>query len=265
MNRFFPALVMMFAATALCAREAATGAVPRTRELGLVAYKKPPAYNHPRNEKGTLDYLKAFCPSVEIIPEDTDIFLPENRAKLAAYKRVWIPDYAAMFTKPMIEGMTYYVENGGLLISCETMPLIDVDGDNAYQPTTDKQFSRHNTHPALGISGVRRAVNYRAIKLVKPTPFTEGLGENQWLPISGSGRWVTNAPNVDVLVIAQGQWKKSPEFEQPFLTCKRRGKGAAIYLAAVNDNETIKKIVAGALSEKTRNWLIAEDAKPSGR
>lgn len=231
----------------------------RPLELGIVVYEKYPQYRRENATRNLIAFFKKFIPSVVIVPEDVDVFLPKNREKLSLYKRLWIPGNAVMFSKPMINGMLAYIDAGGLLISNESMPIIDSDENYLYNFNRDERFSVKNINPVLGINGGNSAY-YDKIRVLKATPPTFGLETNVWieLPQQARGRHITDTPLAHSLVTAQGHSERHGSFEQPFLCYKLGVKGAAIYLAATSAEGPLNKLVENILSRKTLKWLTEQ-------
>ncbi len=195
-----------------------------------------------------------------------DIFSQKNKQQRDTYKRIFIPRGIA-FSPALIEGITDYVKNGGLLITNFALCLIDTNGDYRWDRKTDKLFLRKDGGFELVGAYGHSNTKVNKIKIVKLCPLTEGLGVNKWINLETnlSGSKTANYSAVPVVVSKQCNIKgKAGKASQPCVIYKRTGKGACIYINPVMGvntlkNTTIENITHNILSDKTLNWLTISE------
>ena len=227
----------------------------RTIELGFVAYAKSPKYYAKSKETRELAALRAAGADPVILPEDIDIFLPENDQKAAKCKRIWIPRYAYSFSQKARDGMKKYVADGGLLITGDSMVIVaPAPGDKP----APKEIVK--TNPIVGVSGMGGAT-YDKMTVSLETPLTEGFPLNQWLDFKYklNGRYIAAGGGAAITVaLAHGSNRLNASYEQPFLLYRQFGKGACVYLVCGAENEpSALKIMKNILSATTLRWLCA--------
>ena len=208
--------------------------------LGFISYSKYKGFNEFKKNK-ELAALKEAGALPVMIPQDDDIFLPENEQEIKKYKRIWIPGYAYVFPEKTYDGMKKYVEGGGLLITCDSLILAGTDSDPK---------PKFKENPVVGASG-QGGASYDKIMITVQCPLTEGFVLNQWVDIKAAGRQVSRTSSAVTVAVAHGTSKLFPSFETPFLMYNQLGSGACIYLVGAENGKLIKNI----LSESTLRWL----------
>ncbi|MDD5598510.1 MAG: hypothetical protein PHV82_11235 [Victivallaceae bacterium] len=193
---------------------------------------------------------------------NADIFLPENREKRDSYKRILITALACWFSPKMYEGMTEYVQNGGLLITNSELGMVTPNED--YKIEGSKSFGKSG-NPLVGVYG-HSSAQMTKIMVKVDCPLTEGLHSGNWIDLEtkSDGRSTRNSSAI-VLIISDSIYKNKPCPDQPFLTYKHLGKGACIYIVPgiSTKSKYISLIFKNALSKKTLEWLTAGDT-PQG-
>jgi hypothetical protein len=185
---------------------------------------------------------------------DETIFLKENRGKCASYKRILVPAIAHMFSSEMYEGMTEYVQNGGLLI-INTSPLFM----GSYNDSFEKQPFGKLGFELVGVYG-QSTGDITKMRILSLSPITEGLPANEWIALEPSaiGRLTKITGNATEVVTADVLQKGKPIGNRPLLTYKRTGKGVCIYFVpTINPvmDENLKALLKNVLSDKTLKWL----------
>ena len=235
----------------------------RTKELGVVAGTKSKYSNYRASKQNKVEQeLKTIAIDYEIIPEDIDIFTPENSAKLHTYKRILIPYYLVILSKSTYAAMKTYVEQGGLLVVRDSLICIEVEEENRGSLSENyTTYSKNNGgNPLVGIYGHAGAAMPR-FKITRENPLTTGFKAREWHDIDAVGRYIfsgkrysqeATAVAVSEVVVKD---KKQPK-SQPFLTYNGLGNGVCIYLVGRNyKNKHINKLLNNILSEKTLDFF----------
>ncbi len=235
----------------------------REKEIGVVEYKKFEVKDNAT--KPLFDAISSFGYSPEWV--SMDIFLPENKTERDNYKRIVISATNVWFTPEMYEGMTNYVESGGLLITNSSLFLVDTNR-NYKSDAGDTTFK--DGFETVGVYG-HSSIYMTKFKVELACPLTEGIPVGEWLELEEklSGKITTNK-SATVLIIGErwsDRWEKPdykgwpPKGNQPFLTFKHLGKGACIYIVPIigsAKNKYISIILKNCLSKKTLEWLTTE-------
>jgi len=245
-------LFLLFGWSSLVAAES------RTKELGVVEGKKS-QYSRYRAGKWNKvkKWLKTVAVSYEIIPEDIEIFKPENSEKLHSYKRILIPYYLVISSKNTYAAMKKYVEQGGLLIVRDSLICIGVNNEKKQYTTYNKKAGGN---PVVGIYG-QGGADIPKFKLTRETPLTTGFELNTWYEVDAVGRKIASAKRgpraATVVAVSEVVVKGKKESDlQPFLTYNGLGKGVCIYLIGRNyKNKNINKLLKNILSEKTLSYF----------
>jgi hypothetical protein len=233
----------------------APAALPGDVALGLIAYNKFPEFNKgPRQAKQLEQALRWYAPALAIVPQDADIFLPENSALIKKYRRLWIPRQAVVFSAKMRLGMEKYMEDGGLLITESAFHLVDVNGDYRYDREDEAQKRKFPPAPT-GLSGWG-SFKLDRIKVVLACPLTAGLPPDEWLPLAPVPADLRMNISGKTVLVGTGRNKDLEVNPAPVLNYKIVGRGACVFFAAgISQEEPIRKILGNLLSEEVRQWL----------
>ncbi|MFA6715605.1 MAG: hypothetical protein WCS27_09520 [Victivallaceae bacterium] len=194
-----------------------------------------------------------------------DIFFEVNKKECASYKRILVPCTVTALTPEMHEGMTEYVKNGGLLI-LNRLPAV-IDTNNNYKFDKEDRRLGRKGFDLIGVYS-NSTVNIAKLKVSSLTPITEGLPLDEWLPLSPSAKGqaaiIRNTETIQLIAAhltenAKGRYR----MDQPFLTYKRTGNGACIYVVpfiywAKTPSEHLKTVFKNVMSEKTLEWLTTQ-------
>jgi len=231
---------------------------PRDRAIALLDHAARFETSNKRSTLASRDACMKVLRSLNLEPElvDVDIFLPQNKARRDAFKRIVIPSGADYYSQAMFEGIDDYVRSGGLLISNSSAVLVDRNA-NYKADEEDSAGDYAKTH-FLGVHG-HASATMPQIKVLQACPLTEGLKLGEWIVLAPAtaGRDTRNH-SAEILVTATRTKKDRPAGEQPFLTYKHQGRGASIYLVGqISDkgDERIRQILRNCCSEKTLRWL----------
>ena len=239
-------------------------AADRAKELGVVNYYAKYDAWHPGRTKGYDKAVKAYFENLKALgfkPEwvDVDIFLKKGKAERDACKRIVIPQLCDVFTREMYEGMDDYVRGGGLLFT--QVSCVIEDTDKSYSHNKGDKVIDYTPKGFLGVRGTGGCA-MNEIKVLVESPLTEGLKVGEWikLPKTTYGRR-TSPRGAEVLIVAK-QENRGKTLEGPFLTVKKSGKGACVYLVGYFSSmkqPTMARLVKNALSEKTLKALCPRE------
>ena len=243
-------LVVLLSALCVSAAEA-----ERTKALGVVDYFATYEATTERRRKSYDKVVKGFFKDLKSLganPEwvAVDIFLPANKAKRDAYKRILIPPTADWFTQEMYDGMFDYVKSGGLLITQVSCVLVDLNGNYKPDEGTTTKFAA-NTF--LGVRGTG-GTGMPEVKVVAESPLTKGLPKDTWIKLAKptAGRRTYNRGATVVMVSKQD--RKGKAFEGPFVSYKKAAKGACIYISGYcnrPEDPTLTQVLKNAISDET--------------
>ncbi|MCX6909927.1 MAG: hypothetical protein NTY01_18055 [Verrucomicrobia bacterium] len=233
---------------------------PRDKEIGVLDYARKFEVKSKRDTERMLQSRLQMIQQAGLTPEtvDADIFLPQNRATRNRYKRLFIPGGSDWFTQAAYEGMAEYVRDGGLLITCSGLLLLDANANRrADEGEGITEFSKN------GFLGVRAhaGATMRRLKVLQSCPLTAGLATDGWITLETplSGRDTLNR-SAEVVIISDRTKRDQPDGEQPFLTYKHTGRGACIYLVgqtSATPDKTFVLLLKNICSPATLDWLCA--------
>ncbi|MBI5820603.1 MAG: hypothetical protein HZA88_16675 [Verrucomicrobia bacterium] len=235
--------------------------VPRDKEVAVLDYAKKYEVKSKRSAEGVFKSWLQMIQQTGLAPEpvDVDIFLPQNRAERNRYRRIFIPPGSEWFSQAMYESMNDYVRDGGLLITCSGLLLLDANAN--YRVDDGEGISDFTQNTVLGVRAHAGALMHR-LKVVQACPLTAGLPTEGWITLStpASGR-ATTARSAEVAIISDRSQKDRADGEQPFLTYKHNGRGGCIYLvgtAGKSSDKTLTQLLSNLCSRATLEWLCAQ-------
>ncbi len=235
--------------------------VPRDKEIAVLDYAKKYEVKSKRAMEGAFKSWMQMIQEAGLTPEpvDVDIFLATNRAERNRYRRIFIPPGSEWFSQAMYAGMTEYVRDGGLLITCSGLLLLDANAN--YRADDGEGIHDYAQNTVLGVRASASALIHQ-LKVVQSCPLTAGLPADGWITLStpASGRAATTR-SAEVAIISDRSQKDRPNGEQPFLTYKHTGRGGCVYLvgtAGKTSDKTLTQLLSNLCSRATLEWLCAQ-------
>jgi len=186
---------------------------------------------------------------------DVDLLLPAGRAERNRYRRIFLPSSVSWLSQPMLEGLADYVQCGGLLVTNASLILLDANAN--YKGEPGEGTTRFAAEGFLGVFG-HAGCTLERMRVVRPCPLTAGLSDGWMTLVPAAGGRRTTIRSAETVMVASGSYRDGRVEQQPFLTFKHSGRGAAIYLVGQVGPKSapeLKRILANALGSETLAWL----------
>lgn len=226
-----------------------------------------PEVTHQRYAVPLFEFITTQSLSANWVPPE--IFLPAMQTDRDNFQRIVTPWTGNLFSMDMYNGMTDYVQKGGLLIANSHMHYIDVNG-NFKLDEADKYFNvKTKRHPrsigqifdTLGIFGHRTRV-WISVRSEIKCPLTADLPVGEAVALNKNLVFGRETRNHSAMIIlnAVRRNKDDTTTSQPAVTIRNDGRGTCIYIASrfTAKDQTIVTIFKNAFSPETLDWLTAD-------